>query len=67
MRAPIKCPHCEYELNDDDFYESYIDLWALAPNEKDAEINCQSCDKSFIIKGGYIPTYEAFKSWEDVI
>ena len=66
MNAPIKCPHCEYELNEDDFQESEIDLWALAPREKEAEINCPSCDKSFIVKGGYLPTYETAKTWDEI-
>lgn len=33
------------------------DLFALAPNEGRATINCPSCGVEYHIQGGYIPTY----------
>lgn len=61
----IICPHCEYELSDDDMLRSDTDLFALAPNEDGANINCPSCKLKFWVRGGYKPEYETFKDEED--
>lgn len=61
----IICPHCQYPLDDDDMMQADCDLWAIAPNQEDAEVDCPSCKQRFWVRGGYKPEYEMFKTEEE--
>lgn len=63
----IKCPHCNYKYTDDDMMKSHTDLWAICPHEETVEENCVACNEAFWIQGGYKPTYEIYKTEEEVL
>lgn len=54
-----KCPHCGYELDPDDMNSQFseVDLWALAPREESATVQCPQCDKEYAVRGGYRAHY----------
>lgn len=54
--APV-CPHCDHEFSADDMSACSDDLWALAPNEGQACIECPACAKEFHVQGSYRPQY----------
>ena len=60
------CPHCGYELNDDDMLASSEDLYALAPNEESAVVTCPQCDKEYAVQGGYRPHYTSAFSLDEL-
>jgi len=33
------------------------DLFAIAPNEAQANIECPACDALYVVQGGYVPQY----------
>jgi hypothetical protein len=37
--------------------ECKTDLWAIAPKEEIALLECPVCDKEFWVAGGYMPHY----------
>ena len=51
------CPHCGHELDDDEMIHQDVDLYALAPMEDSACIQCPLCDLEYWVKGGYQPHY----------
>lgn len=59
MTNKPKCPHCQHTMNDDEMNAADIDLWAIAPNEEEADITCPRCDELYLCRGGYLPTYES--------
>jgi len=63
--TPI-CPHCDFEFGADEMLNAGVDLYALAPNEEEADIICPYCDQNFVVKGGYIPTYTTAFSHEEI-
>ena len=62
----IRCPHCNYLYCDNDMYCTDGDMYALAPEGSNAEIQCVKCDKRFWVQGSYIPQYETFKTYEEL-
>lgn len=64
------CPHCGHMMDADEM--SYgrptcdTDLWALAPGEDRAVIECPACDKQYWVQGGYQPHYTSAFSEEDL-
>lgn len=56
-KPTVICPHCDHEYTDGDFESAKVDLWALAPNEEREDLTCPSCDKEFVVQGGYAPKY----------
>jgi len=61
----IICPHCGHEYTDEDMIKSQHDLYKIASDEEPVEENCIICETTFTILGGYIPTYETFKTWDE--
>ena len=54
----VICPHCDHQYTADEMNEeSTVDLWALAPNEEIADLQCPVCDLNFWVKGTYTPLY----------
>jgi len=53
----VTCPHCDHEYTADEMNECQTDLWALAPREETADLECPVCDKTFFVKGSYRPQY----------
>lgn len=53
----VTCPNCNHEYTTDDMLDCKTDLYALAPNEETAVIECPVCDSQFAVKGGYRPHY----------
>jgi len=45
---------------------SDTDLWALAPQEGRAVIECPGCDKEYWVKGGYQAHYTSAFSEEEL-
>ncbi len=65
-RAPT-CPHCGHEMSTDEMLDSTeADLFAIAPDEQNAQIECPRCDKTYWVKGGYIPTYTSAIDEDDL-
>lgn len=64
------CPHCGHEMDTDEMLYGKPtceeDLFALAPNEGTAVIECPSCDKQYWVKGGYRPHYSSAFSEEEL-
>jgi len=60
MSKRVNCPHCHYVLDDDDMHRQDIDLWALAPREETADIDCPICGEHFYISASYTPDYQTF-------
>lgn len=64
-KAAIICPHCNYAYDLDDMSSCDEDLFAIAPNEAEAKLECIQCEQEFIVQGGYKPFYStAFASEE---
>lgn len=62
-----KCPHCGYAMDADDMMKCRdVDLFALAPREENAEVNCPSCNAVYWVSGGYTPHYTSAVS-EDLL
>lgn len=57
MTNKPKCPICGHILSDEEMNNSEDDLWAMAPNEAEADITCPSCGEVYLCIGGYLPTY----------
>ena len=66
--ARPKCPHCGYELDDDDMLGgmSDEDLYALAPGEGSAVVKCPQCDNEYAVQGGYRPHYTSAFSLDEL-
>jgi uncharacterized protein with PIN domain len=62
----VNCPHCNHEFDDDDMNSATTDLWALAPTEERAVIQCPVCDLEFWVKGSYRPVYSSAFSEEEL-
>jgi hypothetical protein len=60
------CPHCAHMLNADEMSCSGSDLWAIAPDEDSAVVECPICDKEYWVKGGYTPHYTSAFSEEEL-
>ena len=64
------CPHCGHELDTDEMLYSKPtcdeDLFALAPNEGRAVIECPRCDQQYWVSGGYKPHYTSAFSEEEL-
>lgn len=62
------CPHCGHEFDTDDMNANPGDLWALAPNEGQAEVICPDvlCGETFHVQGGYRPQYTTAISEDDL-
>lgn len=43
-----------------------VDLFALAPNEEIAHLQCPSCDMPFVVLGGYKPQYSTAFAEEEL-
>ena len=56
-KQQVCCPHCDHEFNADEMASCDVDLFALAPNEETACIECPVCDCEFWVKGSYKPEY----------
>ena len=67
MSTTPVCPHCQHEMDTDEMLsEIGVDLFALAPREEMAVIQCPLCDQEFWVKGGYVPKYETAFSEEEL-
>lgn len=75
MSHPFKrphptCPHCGHEMDDDEMQYGpptcSEDLYALAPNEGTAAIECPACDTQYVVQGGYTPHYTSAFSYEEL-
>lgn len=52
------CPECGHAMTDDEMIaHKDDDLFAIAPSEREADIECPACDSLYIVQGGYIPHY----------
>jgi predicted RNA-binding Zn-ribbon protein involved in translation (DUF1610 family) len=62
------CPHCGYELDDDDMQSHFSDddLYALAPDEGAAVVRCPQCDNEYAVQGGYKPHYTSAFSLDEL-
>jgi len=60
------CPSCDHEVTDDEAYGIGEDLWALAPDEGRAKIECPSCGVAYHVQGGYVPTYTCALDEDDL-
>lgn len=60
------CPHCGHELNHDEMHDLPGDLYARAPNEGTATIECPSCDREYWVRGGYQPQYTSAFAEEEL-
>lgn len=64
------CPKCDHMLTIEDMNDATpdVDLWALAPNEDQAEITCPdaACGTKFHVRGGYIPEYTTALDEDDL-
>ena len=62
------CPHCGYEMDDDDMQSrlSDDDLYALAPDEGTAVVRCPQCDNEYAVQGGYKPHYTSAFSLDEL-
>ena len=56
-RPKVYCPHCDHEFHTEEMISCAVDLFALAPNEETACIECPVCDGEFWVKGSYWPEY----------
>lgn len=65
MSTKVNCPHCHYSLDDDDMHYQDVDLWALAPREENADINCPRCGEHFVVSGSYTPEYKTFRTEDE--
>jgi len=66
QRKNVICPHCHHDYDADDMMATGIDLFALAPNEHDADIKCVICEEQFVVRGGYEPCYSTAFSHEEL-
>jgi transcription elongation factor Elf1 len=60
------CPSCDHEVTTDEALNMGEDLFALAPDEGRATINCPSCGIEYHIQGGYVPTYTTALDEDDL-
>ncbi len=64
------CPHCDHEMSTDEMLygepTSSADLFALAPDEAQAVIECPCCDQHYWVQGGYTPHYTSAFAEEDL-
>ncbi len=64
------CPHCGHELDDDEMLYGKPtceeDLYALAPNEGSAVVQCPRCDQEYAVQGGYKPYYTSAFSLDEL-
>ena len=65
MSDKIVCPYCEHVMTDGEMYNDPTDLYAIAPDEGQADVECQACSAYFVVEGGYIPVYETRKPESD--
>lgn len=65
-RNKIVCPHCGHEYTTEDMESADSCMWAICPNEETAKEVCGACDKTFFIQGGYVPTYDVFKTQDEL-
>lgn len=60
----ITCPHCNYELCEEEMHEmrcNGFDLWRVAIDNDEVELSCPSCSKIYFIKGFWIPKFKTSK------
>lgn len=60
------CPSCDHEVTCDEVLGTGEDLWALAPDEGRAAIECPSCGVTYHVQGGYVPTYTTALDEDDL-
>lgn len=64
------CPHCGHMLDEDEMNYGKPtcdeDLWALAPEEGRAVVECPACDQQYWVQGGYRPQYTSAFSEEEL-
>lgn len=64
------CPHCGHMLDTDEMNYGHPtcdeDLWALAPGEGTAVVECPACDQQYWVRGGYRPHYTSAFSEEEL-
>lgn len=67
-RLTPTCPHCGHEMDSDEMSAHKDDLWALAPDEGQAEIECPDilCGKTYYVQGGYRPQYTSAISEDEL-
>jgi len=51
------CPCCGYAMTTEQMLAHEEDLFAIAPNEAQANIECPACDALYVVQGGYVPQY----------
>ena len=65
-----KCPHCGHEMNNDEMCYGKptceVDLFALAPKEDRAVIECPVCDGQYWVQGRYLPQYTTAFAEDDL-
>ncbi len=67
-RSPV-CPACHHEMTTDEMVNHIHrgdDLFAIAPNEGRAELDCPACGQHYHIKGSYCPQYCTSLSEDDL-
>lgn len=69
-RPTPTCPHCGHAMNIEEMgYGKPTcaeDLFALAPSEDAAVIECPVCDKHYWVRGGYTPHYTSALSEDEL-
>lgn len=64
------CPHCGHEMDDDEMQYGKPtcdeDLFALAPAEGCAVVQCPRCDQEYAVRGGYEPHYTSAFSLDEL-
>ena len=62
-----RCPACFHSMTTDDMLSRHDDdLFAVAPNEHQVEIECPSCGVTFHCQGGYVPHYTTALDEDDL-
>lgn len=64
--ANLSCPNCNHHFDADDMLHLPIDIWQLAKDEEDTQINCPSCNKDFWVIGKCSLSWNSYKSPDDM-
>lgn len=59
-----ECPHCDYKFSSDDMHKD--DLWGIAHDEAEEEIECPSCKEKFWVRGSYTPHWACVKTEDEL-
>lgn len=64
------CPHCGHMMDSDEMCYGKPtcdeDLWALAPEEGRAVVECPACDHQYWVRGSFKPQYTSAFSEEEL-